>query len=625
MIHHRHRPIIGALQAGLLIVLLLATPLLSQALAEGDRPAGPDKPELTLEEKDDSDKSEFETVQFAHIRMDGRVLTREPDFDFLRPEQGGDYTLQQWLRRLAKARNDEAIDAVALEIGDLQLNWAQAQELADAIERLQRAGKPVHVHLTAADAPRYLVGSAGISLTMEPRGTFAVTGVGIEAMFFKGTLDKLGMTAQMVQIGKYKGASEPLTRTKPSKELAHEYNKLLDELYDQLIGQIASQRALEPQAVRKAIDQAPMFGTEAVKHGLADKAVSSVRWSESLIEEWADQKKAVTLHAHYAKPTGPKMDFSNPFQMFAVMMGSRQDDRTKNPTIAIVHVDGVIVPGRSGNSMWIGRTSGSRTLTKILGELTDDENIKAVIVRIQSPGGSALASEKILQAMRKCAKSKPVIASISGMAASGGYYVACGADHIVADKAGIVGSIGVVSGKIAMREFLNEKLGITTFELTRGRNAGLWTSEKWNRRELAVIRGISKTWYNTFLKRVREGRKGREIDINEVAQGRIFTARQGVKNGMVDELGGMKEAIAVAQKRAKIEKSYFKVYPRPRTMADLLAGGSSAGTGAANASLRWLLGAAGRSDGAAYLLTIGQLMQDESVLLTMPHHLAVQR
>ncbi len=607
-------------------LIAVAAGLAAPALAEGDRPAIPDEPELTLEEKDDSEKAEFETVRFAHIRMAGRVLTREPDFDFLQPEMGQNFTLQQWLKRLANARNDEDIDAVALEIGDLQLNWAQAQELADAIGRLQRAGKPVHVHLTAADAPRYLVGSAGISLTMEPRGTFAVTGVGIEAMFFKGTLDKLGMTAQMVQVGKYKGASEPLTRTKPSKELAHEYNKLLDELYGQLVKQIASQRALEPQAVRKAIDQAPMFGSEAVEFGLADKAVSSVRWPESLMKEWADQKKAVTLHEDYAKPSGPKMDLSNPFQMFTVMMGGGKDDSTKNPTIAIVHVDGVIVPGRNGNSMWVGRTSGARTLTRIFDEIDQDERIKAVIVRIQSPGGSALASEKILQAMRKCAKSKPVIASISGMAASGGYYIACGADHIVADRAGIVGSIGVVSGKIAMREFFRKKLGITTFELTRGRNAGLWTSDPWSKRELSVIRRNSKTWYDTFVQRVREGRKGREIDMDQIAQGRIFTARQGVKNGMVDELGGLQDAVKLALKRAKIDKSYFKVYPRPRTMADLLAGGSSAGTGAANASLRWLLDRAGRSgDGAAYLLTIGQLMQDESVLLAMPHHLTVQR
>jgi len=605
------------LLSSLLLVGMISTPA-------GSTPAG-EKDRRKADAKENSPESKAQPVDVAHIRMSGAVLTREPDFDFLRPEQGGNYTLQQWLRRLAKARNDETIDAVALEIGNLKLNWAQAQELADAVRRFQLAGKPVHVHLTDASAPRYLLASSGRHLSIEPRGHFAVTGVGIEAMFFKGTLDKLGMTAQMVQIGKYKGASEPLTRTKPSKELAHEYNKLLDELYDQLVDQIASQRALMRKAVVKAIDSAPMFGTAAVKHGLADEAVSSVHWKSTLEKRLSTDGATVRWHEDYAKPTGPKMDFSNPFQMFAAMMGGKQDDRTKNPTIAIVHVDGVIVPGKSGNSMWIGRTSGSRTLTKILGELTDDENIKAVIVRIQSPGGSALASEKILQAMRKCAKNKPVIASISGMAASGGYYVACGADHIVADKAGIVGSIGVVSGKIAMREFLNEKLGITTFELTRGKNAGLWTSDKWNRRELAVIRGISQKWYDTFLKRVREGRKGREIDINEVAQGRIFTARQGTKNGMVDELGGMKEAIAVAQKRAKIDKSYFKVYPRPRTMADLLAGGSSAGTGAANASLRWLLGAVRRSDGAAYLLTIGQLMQDESVLLTMPHHLAVQR
>jgi protease-4 len=581
-------------------------------------------PAKTENEKE-SDGTKDGTINVAHIRLAGAVLTREPDFDFLRPEQGGNYTLKQWLERLAEARKDENIDAVALVVDDLRCNWAQAQELADAIRRFQLVGKPVHVHLTDATPPRYLVASAGRHLTMEPRGGVTITGVSIEAMFFKGTLDKLGMTAQLVQAGKYKGASEPLTRTRPSKELAHEYNKLLDELYDQLVDQIASQRALMRKAVVKAIDRAPMFGTDAVKHGLADQAVSSVHWRESLEDRLATDGATVRWHWDYAKPTGPKMDFSNPFQMLSVMMGAKKDDRTKDPTIAILHIDGVIAQGKNGNSMWFGRTTGSATITRIVGELTANDSIKALIVRIQSPGGSALASEKMLQALRRCAEKKPVIASVSGMAASGGYYVACGTDHIIADKAAIVGSIGVVGGKIAMEEFLNEKLGITTWQASRGKNAALWDSDKWTRRELRVVRRLTNTWYETFTKRVRQGRRGREIDIEKVAQGRIFTARQAVDNGLVDELGGLKEAVAVAQKRAKIEKSYFKVYPRPRTMADVLTGGSTAGAGATNVPLRWLLSTVRRSDGAAYLLTLGQLMQDESVLLAMPHYLTVRR
>ncbi len=574
---------------------------------------------------DKADVKKQVVCRMAVIEMSGRVLTREPDFDFLQQNKN-DRTLKEWLERLAKARNDESIDALALKINGLWLNWGQAQELADAIRRFQMEGKPVYAYLTNASAPQYLVASAAREVAMEPRGNFNVTGVGLQAMFFKGTLEKLGMKAQMIQIGKYKGAAEPLTRTEPSKELQHEYDKLLDGLYDQLIDQVAEHRGLMRKAVVKAIDNAPMFGDAAVRYGLVNEAVPRIRWRDSLARRLGKDGRKITWSEDYAKPTGPKADFSNPFAMMSVIFGKPESDDPKNPTIAIVHVDGAITPGKSTKSLWLGRTAGSETLVNILEKLRTDNNVKAVIVRIASPGGSALASEEICLAMRQCAKAKPVIASVSSMAASGGYYVAVGADTILADRAAIVGSIGVVSGKVAMDRFFKEKLGITTWTASRGRNAGLWFSDAWTDREKTVIRRISQKWYDTFVRRVEEGRKGRDIDIDKIAQGRIFTGQQALENGMVDKLGGMKDAIELAMDRAKLKRSYFKVYPRPRTMYDMFSTGSSTMAAWSDApGLQMLTALIRRSEGTAYLLTLADLLQRERVLLAMPHYLQIRR
>ncbi|MFP4052615.1 MAG: signal peptide peptidase SppA [Phycisphaerae bacterium] len=575
--------------------------------------------------KDKQGREEQTRCRMAVIEMSGRVLTREPDFDFLQQNKQ-DRTLKEWLERLAKARNDEAIDALALEINDLWLSWGHAQELADAIRRFQMDGKPVYAFLKNASAPQYLVASAAREVAMEPRGHFSVTGVGLQAMFFKGTLEKLGMKAQMIQIGKYKGAAEPLTRTEPSKELQNEYDKLLDGLYDQLVEQVAEHRGLMRKAVVKAIDNAPMFGDQAVRYGLVNEAVPRIHWRDSLARRLGKDGREVTWSEDYGKPSGPKVDFSNPFAMMSMMFGKPRSDEPQNPTVAIVHVDGVITTGESTKSLWFGRTAGSETLVKILQKLRRNDNVKAVIVRIASPGGSALASEEICLAMRECAKTKPVIASVSSMAASGGYYVAVGADTILADRAAIVGSIGVVSGKVTMDRFFKEKLGITTWTASRGRNAGLWFTDAWTNREKAVIRRISQKWYDTFVRRVKEGRKGRDIDIDQVAQGRIFTGKQAAENGMVDKLGGMKDAIELAMDRAKLQRSYFKVYPRPRTMYDMFSAGSSAMAAWSDApGLQMLAALVRRSEGTAYLLTLADLLQDERVLLAMPHYLEIRR
>jgi len=575
-----------------------------------------------------------EKPKIAHIALRGPVLSSPPDFSLLAGQAQG-ITLGEWLQRLAKVRNDDDVKAVALEIDSPQMNWAQAQELADAVRRLS-AVKYVYAHVVAASAVSYLVASAGRELTMDPSGELMITGVATEIAFYRGTLDYIGVVPQLFQIGRYKGAAEPMTRTGPSEELKGEYDKILDDLYDQLCGQIAKQRELTVPHVRNAVDNGPFSAKSARQYDLVDGLVERSRWKRHVVDKvlGARKAKAATWCGNYGAKQPRKLDLSNPFTFFRMLMGAKPAQATKDPTVAIIHAEGVISSGSSGSGFFGGRTIGHKTMIRCFRQVADDDNVKAVIFRIDSPGGSALASEMIYQAVRQCAEKKPVIASIVGVGASGGYYVALGADRIIADPSAITGSIGVVGGKLATTGLMN-KLGISTHEITRGRNAGLWSSRPWDKREQRIVKNMMENTYRTFTSRVRQGRGSRVKDIGKVAKGRVFTARQAVGNGLIDEIGGLRAAVIAAQKAAKIKSSHILVLPKPKTLADLLSGSdisTETPMGAEGAALRALLSeapgilSAGRKgrQGLSYLLTLGELLGRECVLTAMPYHVSVR-
>jgi protease-4 len=239
----------------------------------------------------------------------------------------------------------------------------------------------------------------------------------------------------------------------------------------------------------------------------------------------------------------------------------------------------------------------------------------------------------IYQAVAACAKEKPVIASIVNVGGSGGYYIALGARTILADASAITGSIGVAGGKLATTGLMS-KLGISTYEISRGRNAGLWTSRPWDEREQKLVKRMMEDVYRTFTDRVRRGRGKRVKDLDKVAQGRVFTARQAARNGLIDKVGGLRDAVAAAQKASKIKSSHIIVLPRPKTLADILAGdGMAASMARADSmTLRALLAeapsalTAGRErlEGVTYLLTLGELLSTQCVLTAMPYHVSVK-
>ena len=567
----------------------------------------------------------------AHIRMSGLVMSSPPDFSLFMDQTGG-MTLREWVQRLAKARNDQRVQAVALEVDTVGMNWSQAVELADAVKRLN-AVKPVYAHLTYGGAVQYLVASAAREVTMDPSGELVIVGLGGEMLFFRGTFDWLGIQPQMIQVGRYKGAAETFTRKGPSEDFKGQYDKVLDDLYDQLCGQIARQRRLTVPHVQHVIDEGPIGAPRAREVRLIDRLVAKSEWEDYVVKKVAGRKhKSATWLANFARKEPRKLDFSNPLAMVGMLFSAPKKHETREPTIAIIHADGMIVPGKGGQGFFGGGYVGDKTMISCFKQAEKDDKIKAVVFRINSPGGSALASEMIYQAARKCARKKPVIVSIAALGGSGGYYIALGGQKILADPPALVGSIGVLSGKLAMTELLG-KLGISTYEVTRGRNAGLWMSRRWNEREEAAVRRMTTRIYDIFVSRVKASRGRRVKDVSAVAQGRIFTARQAVRNGLVDEIGGMREAIIAAQSAAKLKRSYLLTLPRPKSLMDMLYGQqSSLPLGAAPDVLRKLAGASPgllsadpqRQAGPAYLLNLARLLQTETVLMAMPYHVSIR-
>ena len=560
--------------------------------------------------------------QVAYIRLSGAVLEGEPDFAMF-GAAGAHMTLKDWLYRLAQARNDANVKAVALEVDSPRLNWAQAQELSDAVARLGES-KPVYAHLISTGLTGYLVASAATEVSMDPIGSWSIVGLGAELAFFRGTLDLLGIEAQIIQVGRYKGAAEPFTDTEPSKDMLETYNRILDDLYDQLCGQIARQRRLTVPHVKHVIDRAPLAADEAKQFKVVDDLVPKADWRQHVVRKVAKPGKPHRWLEDYARKSPMRLDFSNPFTLLSMILKGGPTHEPTDPTVAIICADGMITVGRSGEALLGQRIAGAKTLVACFDNAREDSRIRAVVFRVDSPGGSAVASELICQAVERCAKAKPVIASLAQVAGSGGYYVAVGAPTILADPAGLTGSIGVVSGKLATAGLM-QKIGITRYEMARGKHAGLGMSRAWNDDEQAVMHRQARRVYDRFVERVRRSRGKRVRDIDAVTQGRVFTAREAVGNGLVDRIGGLREALVAAQDAAKLKKFHVICLPRPKTFADLISGraGVTMPPVPGREGLLWQQVIA-QDAGAAYLLNLAGLFAREPVLAAVPYHLSIR-
>jgi protease-4 len=485
-----------------------------------------------------------------------------------------DLTLRTLIDRLHQARDDKAIRAVLIKLGNPGTNLSQSQEIRDALLEIGKAGKKSYVYADGYDTDTYTIATGASNICMLPGGEIMIPGVGIETMYLKGLFDKLGVKADYVQIGAYKGADEEFTRTGPSPEFTGELNKLMDGLYAQVVDGIAANRHLPSDQVKSVVDDCVLSATAAHDRGFVDTLVDVDGLTDLIGDDLGIKPELVD---DYGAPQKESLDFSSPFAIFSLL--AKKPTVSSKPAIAIVYADGVIVDGGDTGIAGAlqGETIGSDTIREAMRTIAADASIKAVVIRINSPGGSALASEAMWQAVRRVAKDKPVIISVGNMAASGGYYLACAGDHIFADSSAIVGSIGVVGGKFVMKD-LFDKLGITTQTFTRGKNADLFGSDtEFTDHQRKMVKGWMTDTYDQFTQRVMTTRGGKIKKIEDVAQGRVFVAQQAKDLGMVDELGGIDKAIAYAADQGHLKAGYeVRVVPAAKSLLDMLTGGDGA-------------------------------------------------
>jgi len=479
-------------------------------------------------------------------------------------------SLKELLTTLKQARQDPEVAAIVLDLEGAQLGLAQLEEVSAALRQFGAVDKEVFVHADALSTGTYALASAASHIALVPTGEVWLTGLYSEAPYLRGMLDKIGVVPDVEQREDYKSAGEMFTRTGPSPAAEKMLNWLLDSIYDRVVGIIAEGREMKPERVQELIDHGMFSAEEALKAGLID----SVQHRQDFLAELKGRYGAdMELAFDYAEESTSAMpeDFFGMMNKLMQMFSPTTKKYTK-PSVAIVYVEGMILPGSAEPSPF-GSTEGaySSTIRKALDAAADDDTVKAVVLRVDSGGGSALASEIILDASRRVAAKKPLIASMGNVAGSGGYYVTCGAEHVFADAATITASIGVIAGKLVTTGGW-DKLGISWSAHQRGKMAGMMSSAKpWSDAERKMIVRYMDEVYATFKGHVVKARGARLTKpIEEIAGGRVFTGAQALELGLVDKLGGLEDAVKFAADKAKLDGYDIRVIPEPKSIFEML-------------------------------------------------------
>jgi protease-4 len=472
-----------------------------------------------------------------HVSVDGGVLVwkvegglpEERDDSFWGQVRGStESTFSETLFGLLRAAKDERITGLVLDIRAAEMDWAKIEELRGAIGAFREQGKPVVAYLEAGFTRDYALATAADRIVLAPEANLMVLGLSAEMAFLKDTLAKLGMEADFVHVGAYKSAPERMTRSSASDANREMVESIVGDQFDALLDMLADGRGADRDEVERWVDQGLFDGQGAVAAGLAD---TLMYYDDMLDDEFPDDD--VTFLEDY------------------LLESPRQTQAAGK--VAMVFVTGVIMPGESRFDNLQGKIAGSESIIEDLQAAADDESVDAVILRVDSPGGSALASDLIWHEIVELRKEKPVIVSMSGMAASGGYYVACLGDSIFADKGTLTGSIGVFAGKMNRQE-MYRKIGVNREFVTRGENALLFSDEGvFTDTQRTLFQAQMDGFYERFLGKVADGRKLTRDQVHEVAQGRVWTGRQGVERGLVDGVGGLERSLDAAKRRLGVD------------------------------------------------------------------------
>ena len=491
----------------------------------------------------------FLSQRFLKITLSGDISEEKTTAFFIRDK----IIYYDFLNAIETAREDETIKAIILHINDTNLGFAQIQELREQIKKFRSKNKSVYAVLNTIGNKEYYIASACNNICYTPVNLFAITGLKAEVYFFKGVLDKIGIKIEAVSKGPYKSFPEPYTREHMSQEFRENLTALITDLNEQFLSDIASDRKISREQINNLLGKGVFTPEEAIETGFIDSLMYPM-----------DAELKITQSEKL---------FSN-----TVDLNDYIDEKIRNldwgprPEIAVVYVSGSIVRGESGGyGNYSPKSIGDETYFLALQDAFKDYNVKAVVIRIDSGGGSSVASELMWHYLIKLKQeyNKPVIFSFGNIAASGGYYIACTGDRIISSRGSVTGSIGVFSGKLSFKE-LYAKLGINKDIIKMSEFADIFSEAKdMTPEERKVIEQGVDYIYKRFVRKVEEARSIPKSDIDKVTEGRIFTGSQARNNNLVDSFGGLLAAIEMASKTAGIKKA-FNVRHLPKTPANIL-------------------------------------------------------
>jgi protease-4 len=494
------------------------------------------------------------SATIAHIKLSGNPGESAPSEDpLLGPLHN---TFRGLLERIKKAQNDKEIKALLLQIDGLGVGWGKLEELTRAIHDFRKSGKKVIAYVEAGSAKDYLAALACDEVCMPPSGTLMLVGIRAEIGFYKTLLEKhLSIKADIIRMGDAKTAAEPYTRTDLSPASRKQYELVIGDFYDrEIVGRIVAARKNQKftaEKVKKLIDHGPHTAQEAFKLGLIDRLAYANEVEKEIKKALKVDQLKITRNYGKKKADLKIEGIWDIIKLFK----PRTSASTSKTKVAVVYVNGPITTGKSSANPLFGDMVGSTTIVEAINKANDDKTVKAIVLRVDSPGGSALASDLIWHAIKQC--DKPVVASMSDVAGSGGYYVCMSCQKIYAEPGTLTGSIGVLGGKIALGG-LYEKIGINTDVISRGANSGILSStDPFTKSERERIRALMREIYDQFLDKALAGRKQAGVkmtreDLVKVAGGRIWTGRQAKEIGLIDELGTLADAVAGAKKLAGI-------------------------------------------------------------------------
>jgi len=490
-----------------------------------------------------------------------RILEAFPDGaehdPFARPQP----TLHDVLVRIWEATDDENVKGLFVRVGPLQGSWGSVGDLVEALGEFRAESRPVHCHFEAADNVGYLLlASACDRISMSPAGTLDLIGPAAVMIYARSLLEKVGVEAEIIHMGRYKGAGDMLIRDDMPEEAKESMDAILDDLHGALIEATKVRAEGDTDKARALIDGGPYGSGAAAAAGLID-SVGFLRESREEI------KKAAGVETIRRTRMLPKQDQLTLGQFLSLLSGETDEVEAGGERVALVFVTGNITDGDSGSM----GDAVSGPFVRAMERLENDDNVKAVVMRINSPGGSALASDRMWEAARNLAEAKPLIASVGDMAASGGYYIASAANEILAHPNSLVGSIGVVGGKFNFAG-LAEDIGINTYVLQRGKRAA-WSTpvRSLNPTERQAFESLLRDTYNRFIDRVAAGRGMEREAVLAAAEGRVMTGQDGKELGLIDEMAGLSEALVKARAAAGLgPDAPVEIWPSTKGMIDAI-------------------------------------------------------